>query len=294
MNAISRRPRRGCVWLLALGLLILEVALATYASAIWRVSGMETVLESIVDGMMIAPQALLACWLTWGSGRFVQRILIVLVMLTVSTTAYALLHSMTGTTIPILLMLLWTGLAGLTQVFLAHAVMMPLQLSTKWDLRFSDKVPPPSVPTRQWSLMDVLAWTTSVALPLTFVKLSEQIDPTPVLDQHWVVWQLPQWLHVALTCAALYAVFFVEHRWQRRAMVVAVIAVIDLLGRVAVSRHFGESLSVAYHPIGMLAMLATAYLIGWLLRACGVVLYRPSANEAALAQAVAGGNSTSA
>lgn len=295
MNAVSRRPRRGYVWLLALGLLILEVALATEATINLRMLGAETIPQGIVDGVEIVPQALLACWLTWGAGRFIQRMLVAIAVLTVSTASYVLVCSMLNTeTFSLLLAFLWFALGSLIQVLLAHAAMMPLQLSTRWDLRFSDKMPLANASPRKWSMIDVLAWTTSVALPLTFVKLLEQVDQGAVADQYWLAWHLENLLHVALTCAALYAVFFVEHRWQQRAMVVTAIAIADLLIRVAVSYHFFQSFSVAYHSIGMLAMLATAYVVARLLRACGVVLYRPSANEAALAQVAAVGNSTSA
>ena len=295
MNAISQRPRRGCVWLLALGLVVLYVLLVVLSVALDDSAWNAIYLESVIAGAVVAMETLLPCWLTWGGGRFLRRMAAVLLISAVANTAVSLLAlSNRGQVVQwIILSLL---LQQLIFVFTAHAAMMPAQLLTKWDLRFCDHVPTIKTFTRQWSLLDFFAWSMMAALPFAFMKLSEPLYAQRLDHDYWVwvAWQLKQLLHVALTCTALYAVFVVEHSWRRRAMIVIAVAIADMAARLAIAVWLNHPIPAAGHMLVTLAALATAYIVGCLLRSCGVVLYRPSANEAALTQAVAGGNSTSA
>lgn len=295
MNAISRRPRRGCVWLLAMALVVMYVLLMVLSVALDDSPSDTVVVESMIAGAVITLETLLPCWLTWGGGRFLRRMAAVLLISAVANTAVSLLAlSDRGQVVQwIILSLL---LQQLIFVFTAHAAMMPTQLLTKWDLRFCDHGSTVKTFNRQWSLLDFFAWSMMAALPFTFMKLSEPLYAQPFVHDYWVwtSWQLKQLLHVALTCAALYAVLVVEHSWRRRAMIVIAVAIADLAARLTLSAWLNHPIPVTSHMLMTFAALVTAYIVGWLLRACGVVLYRPSANEAALAQAVAGGNSTSA
>jgi hypothetical protein len=283
------------VWLLALALPLLYVAIGTMGLMILRSGRRGTLAVNALHGMSFALEALLPLWMTWWSGRYLWRMLAVLAVLAFTIAINCLM----SLDVP-LLDAVWFAVPALLQMlvltFAAHALMMPMQLYTQWELRFSDRLPTSATPARQWSLLALLAWTISVALPFTFMRLQHMLEydaGAHFWSTYWLSVLLKHFLHVTVAAAVLYAALVIGHGSLRRAIIAVALVTACLLARWALSwmpSMYGTTL--ADHTQQTVAEFVLIGVIGWLLRACGVVLYRPSANEAGLAHVVAGGNST--
>jgi hypothetical protein len=155
---------------------------------------------------------LLATWLTWGGGQIALRLLAVLATFFLFCVIASSIHErlVPANTIPFGSVLVFT----FAQILILHAIAAPLQGILGYQLSFQQVSSSPCDNWRlQWTMLDILAWTTFVISALALVRLNSAIvsSETTMPEAHWLNFVTVSAPAVAVAPLVLWAVFGKRH-----------------------------------------------------------------------------------
>jgi hypothetical protein len=162
---------------------------------------------------------LLTFWLTWGQGSFISRLVVTVVAIAMMSAVHQLWPPYSA---EFVFHLVWYAAFSNTMVLGLHALMLPMRDCTSWRLvgrAHEDLVSKPL----QWSIRQLLSWTTCLAIPLAMAHLaSRMLEGTELGSKFWLA-LLSEAAMVSLATGAIGIALLSEQLawWCRLATIVA-------------------------------------------------------------------------
>jgi hypothetical protein len=161
---------------------------------------------------------LLAFWLTWGLGSFVWRLVLTVVAIAMMSAVHQLWPPYEE---EIGFHLVWYVAFSNTVVLGLHALMLPMRDCTSWGLVGRSHEELVSKPL-QWSIRQLLIWTTFLAIPLAMAQLaSRMLESAELSPKFWLALVLEAAIGALATGAIGIALLSERLAWWLRLTTIA-------------------------------------------------------------------------
>jgi hypothetical protein len=218
-------------------------------------------------GWQVVEWPLLAFWLAWSSGSFLSRLSVGLAAIALRAAVYGA-WDLAGTGYGI--SLVWYVLFSVPLVLGLYGLTMPLRDCTAWSLvgRSQDE---PVLATWQWSLRQLLAWTTFLAIPLASAQLANQFTRVTESDpRFWLALGWEFGIGVLVTGTVAIAVLSERLAWQWRLLMMAAAPLVAFRMRVVYGWLVGSHERVADSAWWGVGLFTAALVNVLVLRWCGL------------------------
>ena len=218
-------------------------------------------------GWQVVEWPRLAFWLAWSTGSFLNRFSVGLAAIALRAAVYGA-WGLAGTRY--VLPLLWYLLFCIPPVLVMCGLMLPLRDCTAWRLAAGSQNQPVAA-NWQWSLRQLLAWTTFLAIPLAIGQMATQVIKATELDTtFWLSLGWESGIGALVTGTVAIALLAERLVWPWRLLMMAAAPLVAFRMRVVYGWLVGSPERVADSAWWGVGLFTAALVNVLVLRWCGL------------------------